>query len=757
VPVFINPRTGERFDSEPDEDAERASTEFGLVPEGQFEKDRAEAAKPFTQKAFETGRSFVRGAEAFGGEVGKLIPADPLGIGPGMTDEEARIHDEKMRSRQVLEDRENHPIAFGIGAAAPTMAISGGLGGGLGAMAAESAVVGLSSEAIDATQQDGDFSVVGAAESGAYDLAFSVAAAAAAGVVSRVGNLLLFGGGNTMARNMKRGFDSSGGPVVADDVRFEGPLLEAETRSTRAAKATAPGMPPGPERDEMLRRAAQDLNQQVVDQGGDMFDATATAARQSANVGETDAIRRRVDDFLTETTPAQTSWSADATRRLDSLRASLDAVGDDPVAAPLAARARAAADEAIAAIDGSGDSAAWFTASSRARARLDDLADDISASDLPSSGVVSTSVGDARIFLDRSLSDRSLFGQAAEMHAGLTGAARDQIGAATRAAGGDLRGQLSQYVAGDAIERASLRGPLEQAIDGFEDLARQHERFGTALPRQIELLQDNAATLRRGITLADDIQGAARRTKAAAAVRPEKVVDSVMAGLPNTATGLATDALAKLIARRVNVAITGVGAAAGGSVLGGPGAMIGAALGNAVAKRYGPALAKQVMAAAAKYAKKYGHEAAAGVLMGAAALDDSDGSGAAMAGTIGLGLLLSKGKWIKGASPVDLTGKSLKELGALESGFRDDAFKALRSSDEFASTGRVSKDFKSDHEHGIRLRQGEPGEGRDWYLVDGRHRLTVAREKGRETVWGTVYNADGEKVFQGEIPIAAKS
>lgn len=40
MPVFIDPRTGERFDAVPEEDAERARTEFGLVPEREYQLEQ---------------------------------------------------------------------------------------------------------------------------------------------------------------------------------------------------------------------------------------------------------------------------------------------------------------------------------------------------------------------------------------------------------------------------------------------------------------------------------------------------------------------------------------------------------------------------------------------------------------------------------------------------------------------------------------------------------------------------------------------
>jgi hypothetical protein len=108
------------------------------------------------------------------------------------------------------------------------------------------------------------------------------------------------------------------------------------------------------------------------------------------------------------------------------------------------------------------------------------------------------------------------------------------------------------------------------------------------------------------------------------------------------------------------------------------------------------------------------------------------------------------------ASPVDLSGKSLDDLGALtqKESFREGSFTGLRSSEEFKRTGRVPKEFSGrDFEEGIKLRAGEPGEGREWYLVDGRHRLTVAKESGTPQIWGTVYDAEGEQVFRGFIPL----
>ena len=661
--VLVNRETGQAFEI-PDDEAPRAAADMDLVPAtpDQIEwlrKQREYEAKPVAERALESAQSYGEGLSQIGGKAA-LALGGLAGLQPIQGREEALY-----RAPDVLERQERHPIAHALGVQTPALTLSGAVGGFAG-MAAESAAVGLSDELVASTQEERDFSTGAAVEGAAVDLAFSALAHAATGVAGRVGNLLLFGTGNTMARNIKRGLDESAGPVVPDDVRFEGPLLEAETRSARAAAAASPGMPPGPERDEMLRRAARDLNQQVETEGGDLFERTAATARESASVGDSDAVSRRIDDFLTETTPAQTSWSADATRKLDQMRQALGAVGDEPAEAGIAARARETADEAIAAIDGAADSAEWFKASGKARDRLDAIADEIADSDLPEGGVVARAVEDTRSYLEKSLADRALFGAAAEMDAGLRGAARDQIGAAVRASGGDLRAQLAAFVSADAAERVVMRAPLEQAIDGFEELARAHERFGTARPRDIERLRENAASLRRALTLADDVGAATRSAPAPAApkaspdsraepnfsraetlagqIRQRAAAHAKRAGVQaaqkvvDYAAGPGRAVYDDAVSDALKGAIQTVGALGGLAAMGPPGFVAGWLGARSIGKKMAPKVGQQILDAARRYVKTHGADTAGAALLAAAALgdgDDESGDADALAASVG--------------------------------------------------------------------------------------------------------------------------
>lgn len=113
------------------------------------------------------------------------------------------------------------------------------------------------------------------------------------------------------------------------------------------------------------------------------------------------------------------------------------------------------------------------------------------------------------------------------------------------------------------------------------------------------------------------------------------------------------------------------------------------------------------------------------------------------------------GAGIADEPPISLAGRDIESLGALTDprSMRPQSLEFLRASDEFAETGRVG----GPDDPGIKIRHGDPEEPLDLYLVDGRHRLTVAREKGIPEVWGTVYDADGEEVFRGMIPLTERA
>lgn len=98
-------------------------------------------------------------------------------------------------------------------------------------------------------------------------------------------------------------------------------------------------------------------------------------------------------------------------------------------------------------------------------------------------------------------------------------------------------------------------------------------------------------------------------------------------------------------------------------------------------------------------------------------------------------------------TPYSLEGKTLQDLGQRET--QPEKLAAVRADEEFVRTGRAAGD-----DQGITL-YDDPEQG--LRLNDGRHRLTVAREAGLPSVYGTVRDPEsGAVLFQGNIPLKAQ-
>lgn len=263
---------------------------------------------------------------------------------------------------------------------------------------------------------------------------------------------------------------------------------------------------------------------------------------------------------------------------------------------------------------------------------------------------------------------------------------------------------------------------LKLMLSGAEDVIATQRKWGTADARQLALAEKRIATVRKALAEVDEIPVARRRIRDYDA-KPQSLTDRL---------------LAKGGAKLASRAISG----AAGFVAGGPiGGMVGAMAGDAVE----PLVEKAIRAG--RRAANDGSEA---MQRAQALLARRQGqTGAVFIGG-------------KGGSPVDLSGKSLKDLGALDdpTTFKAETLEALRTgkggakdfAEGFGASGRVRQTGQV--EQGIQIEMGPKGPR----LVDGRHRLMVGREKGLTEVYGQVYDgarAPGKKpIYEGPIPIA---
>lgn len=109
--------------------------------------------------------------------------------------------------------------------------------------------------------------------------------------------------------------------------------------------------------------------------------------------------------------------------------------------------------------------------------------------------------------------------------------------------------------------------------------------------------------------------------------------------------------------------------------------------------------------------------------------------------------------------PVSLEGLSLEDLGASSSGMKQESLDALRKGGEFERTGRAAPPreqmrefFQKSGLDGITLRR----KGDGYVLQDGRHRVTVARERGMSEVHGRLLGRGDKVLYEGPIPVGPK-
>lgn len=155
MPVFVDPKSGERFENVPDDAVEQARGTYGLVPEEEYAAQQAEEQKPFLQK---TGEGVMALSE------GMLRPIEALANRFGPTGRQKEMgqrlagtwspSDEAARQRSAV-----HPVYAGAGTAlseAPLMAIGGGVPGAVARVGA-GALLGASESAFQQGREYGDY------------------------------------------------------------------------------------------------------------------------------------------------------------------------------------------------------------------------------------------------------------------------------------------------------------------------------------------------------------------------------------------------------------------------------------------------------------------------------------------------------------------------------------------------------------------------------------------------------------------------
>jgi hypothetical protein len=773
--VFIDPNTGERFENVPDDQAEIAQSEFGLMDEASYaSKKRGEEA----------------GAVAAGSRNLIASIAGPALAVSGMLGIEQSEYAKQQQAKlfgETADSRAGQPVASMVGGAIPAVALgaaTAGAGTGLGATAAvlggESAFSGVTSEATDAQIEGREFDLGNAAKNTALELAFGVTGLGAV----KAGNLFLGGAGKGVINELPKGIAAGPGKVkkavtaidAASDEGVVDVMAQAAEGATKKKAKIATDLPAGPERAEALASTADvhydrmatefaeeaDKVDAVMSKVGDTSASPMVEKRLRETIGEQSPAQMQA---VTETTELAAAFRRELTKPLDEVveEAPLKWADDSPPISgtqpvepfkpgegfnfetgalePSAKPPKPAKPRTLATtnklrgiateidttirnmttkLDKSTDSVDWYLAMRKAKQEMQDtvrtLGNMTDKGDEVLHAKLQKMSDDFATHLKNELTKQEHWGKAAEIEAGINAAWHDKWLKGRLIAQNDLARKTGrQYRTG--------RDLIEYDPAKIRSFMKGDKVSRTVTQRHLDNVVDGWEDMAKvhelhGTASPADIK--LLRDSAKRAREKMALVDEIQ------------DAVAGRVTKKTNPYVEFAKDFATDLLPGG------GTVRSLVKKGLNTETGKQITSAAYE--------------RGMSILKRRQGQ----TGAVELG-----GK----QSPVDLSGKSLRDLGALDdpTTFKQETLASLRTGQggmrdfaaDFGSTGRVKQTGQV--EQGIQIEMGPSGPR----LVDGRHRLMVGREKGLTEVYGQVYQGartPGKKpIYEGPIPIAPRA
>lgn len=443
--------------------------------------------------------------------------------------------------RRVLR-RESPTLAFGAEAAGtllPGVGAGGAVArlGGRAARAAsiiaEGGVSGFSQEQVQAREEGRDIDI---------------------------GNVLLYGVGGEIAGRMVpkavagglRKVAGEGGDALsgaADNV-----LVRAEQRATQSSNDLSPAAP-GPERDRFLRDNAREL---VNDRATRAAKALDEASRTFSDLGDIGKKRRKVANLVSKEHAGQDRWTLEQLETLGSVRDELSGgqeginFKEAPGLAGAAKKLEKYLDEAEEKLGASRAAADRFIAAdevkrvlqrfhvSLGRARM-------SAPDRVYHDALMEMLDKTQEGLRRGLEDESLWGAAANFQRDVNAAWHQKWFKGALLTESDLArvtgrefdakptlefdpAKLRSFLEKDNVGRGLTKDSLDRVLDGYQEMAEAHRKWGMASPETLDGLQSRIADIRKAVTDADEI--AAAKPRADRADAADAATDQLAMGVP---------------------------------------------------------------------------------------------------------------------------------------------------------------------------------------------------------------------------------
>lgn len=450
-------------------------------------------------------------------------------------------NDEASRKRRELLRRDSPVLAFGadLAGAAPGIAagaLTGGAAGalGLGARAArvasivaEGGVSGFAQEQVQAREEGRDIDV---------------------------GNILLYGiGGEVAGRVIPKALGSglnriadalTPGKALADEA--DNVLVRAEQRATQSGADLAEANA-GPERDRFLRDNARDLTNQAAESARQSLDS---ANARFQDLGDLSKKRNKIANLVSREHAGQDRWVNEQVDALSGARAEVEQLKEAPGLQGMGRKLERYLDDAEAKLTSSRKAADRFINADEVKRGLQKFHVSLAKSRMQALDPVyheqMMSIVDAvQENMRRGLEREDLWGRAGRFQADVNSAWHNRWFKGAPVAEGDLTritgrdfdakaitefdpAKVRSFLEKDKVGRGLTEEKLNDMLDGYQEMAEAHRKWGITDEKQLDKLLSDVAEIRKVVADADEIQAAVPRANKAD--EAEKAIDSLVAG-----------------------------------------------------------------------------------------------------------------------------------------------------------------------------------------------------------------------------------
>jgi len=227
-------------------------------------------------------------------------------------------------------------------------------------------------------------------------------------------------------------------------------------------------------------------------------------------------------------------------------------IANSPGMAPIAKDFDSVIDKGLKRLDKTTDTAEQYLAAREVKQQLQALSDRVAKLKGPAAEQMKGAIDGAWQHVADGLTDKSLFGAAADIEREISSPFRDKVAQSLGMVEQDLaRGagdagrefdpkKVRGFLKGDKVDRAVTQGHLERVLEGAEEQLAAHERHGTWEPAEIAASRERIGRIRESLGLADEIHVAKQEAiPVASKSKPDSFVGKAM----NEATNAGESAL----------------------------------------------------------------------------------------------------------------------------------------------------------------------------------------------------------------------